>query len=91
MKIIVCIDKNNGMMFNNRRQSQDKILIDDIIKVTKDKKLYMKKGASCWYKQVSPVVCSTHCLECVSCMGVIEGVGVVCEKRLKDACVSFPA
>ena len=56
-----------------------------------DKKLYMKKGASCWYKQVSPVVCSTACLECVSCLGVIEGVGVICEKRLKDACVSFPA
>ena len=56
-----------------------------------DKKLYMKKGASCWYKQVSPAVCSTACLECVSCLGVIEGVGVICEKRLKDACVSFPA
>ena len=56
-----------------------------------DKNLYMKKGASCWYKQVSPAVCSTACLECVSCLGVIEGVGVVCEKRLKDAYVSFPA
>ena len=56
-----------------------------------DKKLYMKKGASCWYKQVSPAVCSTQCLECVSCLGVIEGVGVICEKRLADASVSFPS
>lgn len=50
MKIIVCIDKNNGMMFNNRRQSQDKILIDDIIKVTKDKKLYMNEYSYNLYK-----------------------------------------
>ena len=31
MKIIVCVDDNNGMMFNNRRQSSDSILIQDII------------------------------------------------------------
>ena len=31
MKIIVCVDDNNGMMFNNRRQSRDSILIQDII------------------------------------------------------------
>lgn len=55
-----------------------------------DKNLYMKKGASCWYQQASPVVCSTACLECVSCLGVIEGLGVICEKRLKEASVSLP-
>lgn len=32
MKAIVCIDDNNGMMFNNRRQSRDRILIDDIVR-----------------------------------------------------------
>ena len=57
----------------------------------KEKKLYMRKGTSCIYKQGNPAVCSTQCLECVSCMGVIEGVGVICEKRLEEACVSFPA
>ena len=31
MKIIICVDDNNGMMFNNRRQSRDSILIQDII------------------------------------------------------------
>lgn len=55
-----------------------------------DKNLYMKKGASCWYQQASPVVCSTACLECVSCLGVIEGHGVICEKILKEASVSLP-
>ena len=32
MKVIVCVDDNNGMMFNNRRQSRDRILIEDIVK-----------------------------------------------------------
>ena len=31
MKVIVCVDDNNGMMFNNRRQSRDRILIDDVV------------------------------------------------------------
>ena len=31
MKIIVCLDDNSGMMFNRRRQSRDRVVIDDII------------------------------------------------------------
>lgn len=31
MKIIVCVDDNNGMMFNNRRQSKDRVLIRDVV------------------------------------------------------------
>ena len=31
MKVIVCVDDNNGMMFNNRRQSRDRNIIDDIV------------------------------------------------------------
>ena len=56
----------------------------------KDKNLYMKKGTSCGYTQGYNTVCSTYCLECGSCLGVIEGLGVICEKRLKEASVSLP-
>lgn len=56
----------------------------------KDKNLYMKKGTSCEYTQGYNTVCSTYCLECKSCVGVIEGLGVICEKRLKEAEVSLP-
>ena len=56
----------------------------------KDKKLYMAKGANCQYYKDGPHVCSTFCLECKSCLGVIEGIGVICERRLKDARVSLP-
>ena len=55
----------------------------------KDKNIYMKKGTSCGYSQGYNTVCSTYCLECKSCVGVIEGIGVICEKRLKEANVSL--
>lgn len=48
----------------------------------KDKNIYMKKGTYCVYRQSVCAVCSTACLECDSCLGVIEGCGVVCAKRL---------
>lgn len=41
MILIVCVDERNGMMFNNRRQSRDKILTGHIIEKTKDKKLWI--------------------------------------------------
>ena len=56
----------------------------------KDKKLYMAKGANCQYYKDGPYVCSTFCLECKSCLGVIEGLGVICANKLVEARVSFP-
>ena len=54
----------------------------------KDKNICMRKGTYCEYKQGKPPVCSTYCLECGSCLGVIEGVGVICEEKLRDPCVA---
>lgn len=56
-----------------------------------DKKLYMKNKSSCGYEQDRPVVGFKFCQECSSYLGVIEGLGVICKKRLADAKVSFPA
>lgn len=41
MKLIVCVDENNGMLFNNRRQSRDRIVIQSIIKLVQNKKLWI--------------------------------------------------
>lgn len=41
MKLIICIDDKNGMMFNNRRQSQDRVLRERITELTKNSKLWM--------------------------------------------------
>ena len=41
MIAIVCVDDSMGMLFNNRRQSQDKILTEKIAKLAEGKKLWM--------------------------------------------------
>ena len=40
MKLIVCLDDNNGMMFNKRRQSRDRVLIENALEFCKGEKLY---------------------------------------------------
>ena len=54
-----------------------------------DKNLYMKKDNECPYHSDGIPVSSTDCLECGSCLGDIYDLGVICEKRLKEASVSF--
>lgn len=56
----------------------------------KDKKIYMEKGANCQYYRDGPHVCSTFCMECKSCLGIIEGLGVICANKLVEARVFFP-
>lgn len=41
MKIIVCLDDYKGMLFNSRRQSRDRMLIDDIMMDLRYEKLYI--------------------------------------------------
>lgn len=41
MTIIACVDENNGLMFNHRRQSRDSIVCRDILRECRGKKLYM--------------------------------------------------
>lgn len=41
MNVIICLDDNKGMLFNNRRQSRDKAVLSDIFCDLKDEKLYI--------------------------------------------------
>ena len=41
MKLIVCLDDHGGMLFNHRRQSQDRILQADLLAMTQGTHLYM--------------------------------------------------
>lgn len=41
MKVIVCLDNKEGMFFNNRRQSKDRLVIADISKEVGRKNLYL--------------------------------------------------
>ena len=58
MKVIACVDDCNGMLFNKRRQSRDRVLIDDIVKnivggnllITKySEKLFEESGIDCFF------------------------------------------
>ena len=52
MNVIVCLDNNHGMMFNKRRQSQDKLLRANIKDLLKDKLLYMNEYSYKLYKDI---------------------------------------
>lgn len=45
MIILVCLDDNNGMRFNNRRQSRDQYLYQHIAELVKDCILWMNAGS----------------------------------------------
>ena len=55
-----------------------------------DKSLYVKKDNECPYRPGCIHVGSLRCLGCNSCLSVIKGHGVICEKRLAEANVSLP-
>ena len=50
MTIIVCLDDKNGLSFNNRRQSRDKILIEDIIP---NDNVYILEHSACLFAEYS--------------------------------------
>ncbi|MBU5282631.1 hypothetical protein KQI13_14570 [Anaerostipes hadrus] len=51
MIIILCLDNNNGMMFNDRRQSQDRGLREYIAEMTKGEKVYMNAYTEKLYEE----------------------------------------
>lgn len=58
MIIITCLDDKNGMMFNHRRQSQDRGLRQYIADMTKDDKVYMNAYSAKLYEEIKdPIIC----------------------------------
>lgn len=46
MTVIVCIDDNFGMMYNKRRQSRDKAVIEKIYEITYNRRLFIDDYSS---------------------------------------------
>ena len=53
MYIILCLDDNNGLAFNHRRQSQDRIVAEDISKTVGEKKLWITDYSRKLFQAVS--------------------------------------
>ena len=57
MKLIVCLDDKNGMLFNKRRQSRDKILIENMLELCKGETLYTNEYSALLFPENSVAVC----------------------------------
>ena len=51
MILIVCVDDKNGMMFNKRRQSQDEIVRQNILKETANGIIWMNSYSASQFKE----------------------------------------
>lgn len=49
MKVIVCLDDKNGMMFNNRRQSKDALLTEKIKEIIGKDNLFVSNYSKRYY------------------------------------------
>lgn len=54
MKVIVCCEKSNGMMFNDRRVSHDRVVSERIIELTKSNKLWMDSYSYSLFEKLNP-------------------------------------
>lgn len=63
MKVIICVDKNNGMLFNNRRLSRDKVIYDYILNIVKDNKLYCNEYSSSLFDSKENIIISNDFLD----------------------------
>lgn len=50
MNVIVCTDERGGLRFNHRRQSQDRVLVADIVRRLDGKTLYMSPYSAPLFK-----------------------------------------
>lgn len=51
MILIVCVDENGGLMFNQRRQSQDRVVRADILQMVGTRRLWMNRYSAGQFQQ----------------------------------------
>ncbi len=57
MIVIICLDKKQGMLFNHRRQSKDKLLREHLLKMCEGKKLWMNQYSYQQFEEVTENIC----------------------------------
>ena len=56
MKIIVCVAKNGGMLFNGRRVSRDSVLCDKVLEITNASRLLMNNYSAKQFADTSKII-----------------------------------
>ena len=56
MNIIVCVDKNNGMSFMGKRQSQDRVLREKIFEITNGARLLMNPYSAKQFENIEDII-----------------------------------
>lgn len=54
MKVIVTLDERNGMMFNHRRQSRDRVLLEHMAGLTQGARLLMNRYSAAQFSRGLP-------------------------------------
>ena len=57
MTLILCVDDMLGMLFNNRRQSKDKALRQNMLELTRDSKLWMNAYSASQFDEIADNIC----------------------------------
>ena len=64
MILIVCLDENKGMLFNRRRQSRDRAVVEDMIKISQGTVLWIAPySAGLFEKEIPRLRIEEDCLE----------------------------
>ena len=63
VNIIVCIDNNKGMLFNGRRQSQDKVLREKALEMCVNLSLYVNEYTAKQFDAADPIIIDNSFLE----------------------------
>ena len=63
MIVILCVDDNGGTMFNHRRQSQDRLLRDRILRLTAGTRLWMNHYSAKQFAPASSIYADDHFLD----------------------------
>lgn len=56
MIVISCVDDNLGTMFNQRRQSRDRILIEHILKIASENRIWINSYSKELFKEAENVI-----------------------------------
>ena len=51
---IVCLDQEDGLLFNGRRQSRDRVLVQRILEITRGHALWMSAYTAALFEPLSP-------------------------------------